>query len=107
MSTGPKSEFHQNSVKHTDGTSTESDKHEEGILPEPAVQPQVAPPPPPDGGLQAWLAVMGGFLFVLNSWYISYPRERTALIYFQGNGKYVWGFPGLLLNDSAANINTI
>lgn len=27
-------------------------------------------PPPPDGGLHAWLKVLGGFLVYINIWYV-------------------------------------
>lgn len=27
-------------------------------------------PPPPDGGLQAWLKVLGSFLIYINIWYV-------------------------------------
>lgn len=38
---------------------------EETVQPAPA---PTGPPPPPNGGTVAWLQVVGGFLFVLNTW---------------------------------------
>jgi len=29
-------------------------------------------PPPPDGGLHAWLKVFGGFMIYINIWYVIY-----------------------------------
>jgi hypothetical protein len=34
------------------------------------VTSQSAIPPPPDGGLHAWLKVLGGFLIYINIWYV-------------------------------------
>ncbi|KAF2664948.1 MFS general substrate transporter [Microthyrium microscopicum] len=47
-------------------SGTDSEKHSEKEIGVPAGQPQ-APAPIPNGGLKAWLAVAGGFLFALNS----------------------------------------
>jgi hypothetical protein len=30
-------------------------------------------PPPPDGGLHAWLKVFGGFLIYINIWFVCSP----------------------------------
>ena len=40
---------------------------EETVQPAPAPAP-TGPPSPPNGGAVAWLQVVGGFLFVLNTW---------------------------------------
>lgn len=34
-------------------------------------------PPPPDGGLHAWLKVFGGFMIYINIWYVGF---RTDII---------------------------
>jgi hypothetical protein len=39
-------------------------------------------PPPPDGGLHAWLKVFGGFLVYINIWYVNiqllaHPQNKT------------------------------
>ena len=48
------------------GSSTaNSSGHDAG---EPVVEKSTGPGPPPDGGLKAWLQVVGGFLLVLNTW---------------------------------------
>ncbi|KAF2109354.1 putative monocarboxylate permease [Lophiotrema nucula] len=50
-----------------DTSATDGEKQIEDAVLTPPAQSQ-APAPPPNGGLRAWLAVAGGFLFVLNSW---------------------------------------
>ncbi|KAL2867851.1 MCT family MFS transporter [Aspergillus lucknowensis] len=61
------------SLKHVDDASKKSKLSSEADV-EKEAPPQPAPtgpptlPPPPNGGLQAWLQVFGGFLFVLNTW---------------------------------------
>lgn len=35
---------------------------------QPPAKPVDAPPPPPDGGLSAWLQVVGAFFLFFNSW---------------------------------------
>ena len=35
---------------------------------EPPPEKVAGPGPPPDGGIKAWLQVVGGFLLVLNTW---------------------------------------
>lgn len=49
--------------------NTEKGEAERQVGKEGTVQPAPAgPPPPPNGGTVAWLQVVGGFLFVLNTW---------------------------------------
>lgn len=36
----------------------------------PAAEQPTGPGPPPDGGTKAWLQVVGGFLLVLNTWFV-------------------------------------
>ncbi|OCK76328.1 putative monocarboxylate permease [Lepidopterella palustris CBS 459.81] len=50
----------------SNGVPTDNGKAAEAIA-APVAQP-ATPQPPPNGGLKAWLAVLGGFFFVLNSW---------------------------------------
>jgi hypothetical protein len=81
MSADPKSYNQHDPLRHNDSSSIDSEKqeHEEVITP-PA---QAGPPAPPNGGLKAWLAVAGGFLFVLNSWYVksrfNYCRKELTV----------------------------
>ncbi|KAH8690475.1 putative MFS monocarboxylate transporter [Talaromyces proteolyticus] len=57
-------------VKASDDiTETGIPKAEGQVGKEETAQPAPAgPPPPPNGGIKAWLQVLGGFLFVLNTW---------------------------------------
>lgn len=48
------------------------------IASKPVEDKPAGPPPPPDGGLKAWLQVFGGFLLVLNTWY-EFLRDITAV----------------------------
>lgn len=50
-----------------DGHLTSSANHQSNG---PVVEKVAGPGPPPDGGTKAWLQVVGGFLLVLNTWYI-------------------------------------
>jgi hypothetical protein len=36
-----------------------------------ASPPPKAPDPPPNGGLVAWLQVLGGFFIFFNSWFVT------------------------------------
>jgi hypothetical protein len=40
-------------------------------------------PPPPDGGLHAWLKVFGGFLIYINIW-SAYSASTSALLTYSG-----------------------
>lgn len=35
-------------------------------------------PPPPDGGLHAWLKVFGGFMIYINIWYVHAPHHLIS-----------------------------
>jgi hypothetical protein len=35
-------------------------------------------PPPPDGGLHAWLKVFGGFMIYINIWYAKHPTHLPS-----------------------------
>lgn len=39
--------------------------------------PAPAPTPPPDGGLDAYLQVLGAHILFFNSWYVSPQREKA------------------------------
>ena len=57
----------------TDSTSGEAFDAEANISPEDQHPPQAAekfedPGPPPNGGLKAWLQVLGSFFLFFNSW---------------------------------------
>ena len=41
----------------------------------PAAEQPTGPGPPPDGGTKAWLQVVGGFLLVLNTWFVHCPSS--------------------------------
>jgi hypothetical protein len=63
-------DLHENSVDKSmilpTGPSHEKDVSE---TEEQAVsEPEDVPPPPPDGGLTAWLQVLGSFFLFFNSW---------------------------------------
>jgi hypothetical protein len=36
-------------------------------------------PPPPDGGLHAWLKVFGGFMIYINIWFVKYPSHQPSI----------------------------
>ncbi|KAL4865953.1 hypothetical protein BDV12DRAFT_210775 [Aspergillus spectabilis] len=58
-------------VLETSNVSSQVDVEKHGPSAVSAASPPSASPglpPPPNGGLQAWLQVIGGFLFVLNTW---------------------------------------
>lgn len=48
--------------------SNKSEHQEKAALDSPII-PSSGPPKAPDGGLQAWLQVLGGFLIYFNTWY--------------------------------------
>jgi hypothetical protein len=45
----------------------QSDSSDGVVEAQPVAQPQ-GPPPPPNGGFQAWLQVLGAHLLFFNSW---------------------------------------
>lgn len=49
-----------------------NDRRSESVLPEPKsrVTPQALASPIPNGGLIAWLQVVGSFMAFLNTWYV-------------------------------------
>lgn len=55
----------------------------------------------PDGGMEAWSQVFGGFLVAMNTWYGPVPGFRRStdkmLILVKGLDKYVGHIPNLLL----------
>lgn len=52
------------SVKAPDALTASSDQQGQ----DPPAEEPTGPPLPPNGGLKAWLQVLGGFLLVLNTW---------------------------------------
>jgi hypothetical protein len=58
------------SIKHPDAeaNSAQSSEGEGEKEASPAPPPGHSAPPPPNGGLKAWLQVVGSFLLVLNTW---------------------------------------
>ena len=62
-------------------------------------------PPPPDGGLHAWLKVLGGFLIYINIWCVTFPHptntQSTPNHRFQGLHTNLRRLPILLQNDSS------
>lgn len=55
---------------------------------------------PPDGGLRAWLQVLGAFMLFLNTWYVSFLKARSPmqpLTFSQkGNHKLIRSVPNIL-----------
>lgn len=60
-------------------------------------------PPPPDGGLHAWLKVFGGFMIYINIWcvYVKLVLGVDVDSLLQGLHTHVWCFPIVLQDDTA------
>jgi hypothetical protein len=61
---------HQNFESVTEGSTSK----EESDTPKLVAQSQPALNPPPNGGLEAWVQVVGAFMLFFNSWYVVSPH---------------------------------
>ena len=50
----------------------------------------------PDGGLWAWLQVLGASLLFFNSWYVASMMLVSPFEYLQGYRQSIWRLPSLL-----------
>ena len=81
---------------------------------EPTEPTEVAPGPPPNGGMKAWLQVLGAFFLAMNSWYVyySFNKHRYPLTSRRGIvnsfGVYqTYYVTGILSNETPSNISWI
>jgi hypothetical protein len=63
---------HQNFKSVTEGSTSK----EESDTPPLVAQGQPALNPPPNGGLKAWVQVVGAFMLFFNSWYVVPPHRH-------------------------------
>jgi hypothetical protein len=74
----PSSSVHEDVHHHPEPeTSTSQDKEAQTDA-HSTLATETAIPPPPDGGLHAWLKVFGGFMIYINIWYISPPYHLPS-----------------------------
>ena len=64
---------------------------------------QSALPPPPDGGLHAWLKVFGGFFIYINIWYSRFIPLSDVCLTYPTQGKYssIWRLPNVVQGQFA------
>jgi hypothetical protein len=82
----PSSSIHDD--VHQEETSLRNDKpagdKEAQIDARSTMTTESAIPPPPDGGLHAWLKVFGGFMIYINIWYVD--NYVMPLLYYNQRG---------------------
>ena len=77
----PSSASHnKDAVQHAKPRDEAAEDKEAQVDARSTVTAESAIPPPPDGGLHAWLKVFGGFMIYINIWYVIHPSIHLTLL---------------------------